>query len=62
MRRVKAKEWKDMERLNTKAGARVFLVYRLLLSSGRVPNRFGTELSEPKVCECQAPKLFMNRM
>ena len=30
--------------------------------AGRVPNRFGTELSEPKVSECQEPKFFINRI
>ena len=30
--------------------------------TGRVPNRFGTELSEPKVSECQEQKFFINRI
>ena len=29
--------------------------------SGTVPNRFGTELSEPKVSECQELKFFIKR-
>ena len=34
----------------------------ILAIPGRVPNRFGTVRSEPKPRECQAPKIFINRI